>query len=96
MYDIFATMLLGGALLLAFWTDLRLGDGAPARFVAVVAHLVAAALSLVLATKALNVVDGSRPLAFLSVMGLFLPALVYLFVSAIWALKLVHRTTVQQ
>ena len=94
--DIFATMLLAGALVLALWTDVRLGNGAPARFLAVVTHLVAAALAVILSTNALAAVDGSRPLAVVSVLGLFFPALVYLFVSAIWVLKLVHRAAVQQ
>ncbi len=93
---IFTTMLLGGAVVLALWTDLRFGEAGPARVVTVVLHLAAATLAVVLSTEAMAAVDGSRPLAVLSVMVVFLPALVYLFVSALWALKIIQRSIAHQ
>ena len=95
--SIFATLLLGGAVLLAFWADFRLGGG-PARVVAVTCHLAAAALALVLSAEAMRAVDGSgsRPLAVLSVMVVFLPALVYLFTSALWMLRLIQRSVAHE
>lgn len=91
--SVFVMLLLSGAVVLALWSDVRLGGG-PARLVPVVLHLAAAALAVILATEAMGAVDGSRPLAVLSVMVAFLPALVYLFMSVVWILRIIQRSVV--
>jgi hypothetical protein len=89
---VFAAMLLAGAVLLAVWTDLRLGRIAPAAGPAVLLHLGAAALGVMVAPEAMVALEETTWLALVSVLGVFLPALVYLFISCIWAVKLLQRT----
>jgi predicted membrane channel-forming protein YqfA (hemolysin III family) len=97
LYSLFPALLLAGAVALALWTDLRFGDSAPAKAVTLVLHLVAAVLAVVVATKAMESADGAgRTLAVISVIAVFLPSLVYLFVSAIWTLKRIQRAVIDR
>jgi hypothetical protein len=89
---IFSGMLIAAAILLALWTDVRLGRAAPATTPTVLLHLGAATLAVMLAPQLMLVLGESMPLALVSVLGVFLPALAYLFLTAIWALKLIQRS----
>jgi hypothetical protein len=88
----FAEALIAAAIVLAIWTDVRLGRGAPAAVPTVLLHLGAATLAVMLAPQLMLVLGESMPLALVSVFGVFLPALVYLFLTAVWALKLIQRS----
>jgi hypothetical protein len=92
---VFASLLLAGALLIAVWADLRLGGVAPAAGAAVVLHLAAGMLAVVVAPEAMVALGETTWLALVGVLGVFFPALVYLFVSSIWLLKLLQRTIVR-
>lgn len=82
----FAALLLGDAVFLALWTEVR-WRARPVSVIAVALHLAAAGLALVLAAEAMQASDGSRVFAVTSVLAIFLPALVYFFVSTIWAVR---------
>ena len=82
----FAALLLGDAVFLAFWTEVR-WRARPVSVIAVALHLAAAGLAIVLAAEAMQASDGSRVFAVTSVLAIFLPALVYFFVSTIWAVR---------
>jgi hypothetical protein len=89
---VFATLLLAGALLIALWTDVRFTDFTPKSVPSAALHVAAAVLAIALAVEAMSAASGTgRALAVISVMAVFVPSLVYLFVSAIWALKLTQR-----
>jgi len=89
--SLFSGMVITSAIVLALWTDVRLGRAAPANALTVVLHLTAATLAVVLAPRAMLVLGESTPFAVVGVLGVFLPALVYLFLGSIWALKVVQR-----
>jgi hypothetical protein len=59
----------------------------PVSVIAVALHLAAAGLANVLAAEAMQTSDGSRVFAVTSVLAIFLPALLYFFVSTIWAVR---------
>jgi len=89
---LFGALLLSGAVLIAVWTDLRFGRVAPVAGPAVLLHLVAGALAVVVAPEAMVALGETTWLALVGVLGVFLPALVYLFISSIWLLKLLQRS----
>jgi hypothetical protein len=89
---LFAAMLLAGAVLLAVWADLRLARAAPAAGPAVLLHLGAGVLAVAVAPEAMVALGDNTWLALVGVLGVFLPALVYLFLSSIWLLRLLQRT----
>jgi hypothetical protein len=92
---LFAAMLVAAAIVLALWTDARLGRAAPAGAPTIVLHLASAWLAVAISPEVMHALDSSAPLATVGVLGVFLPALVYLFVASIWALKLVRRAVVR-
>ena len=89
--SLFAALLLAGAVALALWGDLRLAGSVPGRTITIGLHLGAATLAVVLAAEAMNAVENPGTLAVVSVLGVFLPALVYLFLSAIWMARAIQR-----
>jgi hypothetical protein len=91
MLALFAALLLAGAVALALWGDLRLGGSVPGRTLTIGLHLGAATLAVVLAAAAMNAVASPGLLAVASVLAVFLPALVYLFLSAIWMARVIQR-----
>jgi hypothetical protein len=89
--SLFAALLLASAVALALWGDLRLRGSVPGRTLAIGLHLGAATLAVVLAAEAMNAVASPGLLAVASVLAVFLPALVYLFLSAIWMARVIQR-----
>jgi hypothetical protein len=76
---VFAT----GAALLALWLDARLPGFAPATMRRVFLHLGAALLTLQLIPGA-----SSTTMAYVTLFGVALPALVYTFLASIWFIRL--------
>ena len=83
-----------GAALIAGWLDVRFPASAPEAKIARLAHLLAA-LALVQSAPALmDLVPRSEShsaAAAAALLGVFLPAMAYLFVNAIWFMKLAQR-----
>jgi hypothetical protein len=82
----FAVALVVGAALLALWLDQRLPRLAPAGLQAIVLHGLVAFAALQLSPANF----GSPATAFLILFGLILPALVYVFLVAVWAIRLMQ------
>lgn len=84
-----------GAAMLALWTDVRWSALAPRRSGVRVVHAVAALVAaqfLVPALMELVIPDGrSVALEMTALFVIFLPSLVYAFLSGIWLLKLLQR-----
>jgi hypothetical protein len=79
-----------GAAVLALWTDARFPGAWPKRWGIVLVHLLASLAALHAAPSLMRFVPGvseSAGPATAALLGLFLPALVYTFVSAIWVIR---------
>jgi len=90
MRDNFALGLLVGGFLLASWVDSRVGDSRPAAPMRRIYHALAGVIVLLLSVGGLNLVHGlgvSEPVLLLAVFGLFLPALVYALLTALWVVR---------
>lgn len=84
----------GGAALVAFWIDARWSSAAPQRLGARVLHVGAAlVVAQYLAPEMMAAIlppGRSIPLELTALFAVFLPSLVYVFLSAIWIFKLLH------
>jgi hypothetical protein len=83
-----------GAGTIALWLDLRfpglVPEGGKRRLVHAIVSLAAAQLIVPTAMKLLFAVDDSTPFVLLGLFALFLPALVYAFLSGIWLMRLLR------
>ena len=77
---------------LAWWVDARfprlVPEGATRRIVHGVAALAAVQLIAPAVMQLLYAIADSRPIVVVSLVAIFLPALVYTFLSGIWLLRL--------
>jgi hypothetical protein len=90
MGDKFTIGLLIGGFLLASWVDSRVGDGRPAATMRRIYHALAGLIVLQLSLVGLSVVHAvgaSEPLVMVAVFALFLPALVYALLTALWVMR---------
>ncbi|HXH89595.1 MAG TPA: hypothetical protein VNI55_13435 [Gaiellaceae bacterium] len=79
----YALILVSGAALLALWLDLRLPTLAPAGLRAIVLHA-----ALALGVVHLIPGDAASPAGvYLALFGIALPALIYVFLVAIWFIR---------
>ncbi len=81
--EIFVLGLVTGAALLALWFDLRLPTLAPAGLRAIVLHALLAFAALKLIPGEAGSVGG----IYVALFGIALPALVYIFLVAIWFIR---------
>lgn len=84
-----------GAALLALWLYARLGQRQPQSLKAIGFHLAAAFVLLGLAPSAIGTVGGdsfSRAETVGALFGVLLPALVYVFLTALWLLGVLQRS----
>lgn len=91
--DILILVVLLGAALLALWTNARFPQALPERRGVLLIHLVASLASLHAAPALMKFVPGvgESPLpATGALLGLFLPALIYALLSAIWVIRAVQ------
>jgi hypothetical protein len=91
--DALLLCVLAGAAVLAFWTNARFPQLLPERRFVLLVHLVAALAALQAAPALMELVPGvgvSPVPATAALLGLFLPALVYTFVAAIWVIRAVQ------
>ena len=87
---VFTTGLTIGCLVLAVWFDLRLGDSRPERYTRRIAHAAVAFLLLEASTGVLYEAKVHGVGAFGITTGLFvlfLPALVYSFLTGLWLMR---------
>lgn len=80
---IFALSLVTGAALLALWFDLRLSKLAPAGLRSIALHALLAFLALQLIPGE----AGSGAGIYVALFGIALPALIYIFLVAIWFIR---------
>lgn len=80
----------GGAL--ALWVDVRLADRGPSSLRSVVIFIASGLLALQFAkSAAAATLSPDRPMISIAVLfGVVLPALVYVFLTTIWLLKLLR------
>ena len=79
-----------GAFLLASWVDARVGDARPESPVRRIGHVLVGLVVLEASVGVLYLVDsaGVPQIAFMAVvLGVFLPALVYSLLTALWLLR---------
>lgn len=82
-----------GAALTALWVDARFPGAVPKRRGVLLVHLVGSLAALQIAPVVMKLVPGvgESPLpATSALLGLFFPALIYAFVSAIWVIRAVQ------
>ena len=83
-----------GASAVALWADARFPGALPRRTALVLVHLVLALVSLRAAPVLMTFVPGAEreaaPATF-ALLGVFFPALVYVFLSAVWAIRTAQR-----
>jgi hypothetical protein len=92
--DALLLVVLVGAALVAFWTDARFPHAMPKRRGVLLIHLVGSLAALQVAPSVMQLVPGvgdSAVPATCALLGLFFPALVYAFLSAIWVIRAVQR-----
>ncbi len=83
----YALILVSGAALLALWLDVRLPTLAPAGLRAIVLHA-----ALALGVVHLIPGDAASPAGvYLALFGIALPALIYVFLVAIWFIRHAQR-----
>lgn len=89
---VFLTTFLCASGLLALWVDARLADRSPSSLRLAVFLTITGVLGLRLAKDvAVAMISPDNPALTMAVLfGLVLPALVYVFLTAIWMLKLVR------
>ncbi|MEJ7569979.1 MAG: hypothetical protein WKF41_17155 [Gaiellaceae bacterium] len=85
--ELFVLALVTGAALLALWFDLRVPTLAPAGLRAIVLHGALAFVGLQLIPGGGSLPGG----AYLLIFGIALPALVYVFLVAIWFIRHAQR-----
>ena len=84
-----------GASLLALWLFVRLGDRRPRSLRSVIVHLVVAALLVAVCPLVMDrfVRAGESPTAAaVGLFGVFLPAMTYVFLAALYLLEQLQRT----
>jgi hypothetical protein len=91
--DVLLLAVLVGAALLAVWINARFPSLLPDRRGVLLVHLVASLAGLQAAPALMKLVPGvgtSTGPATGALLGLFLPALVYAFLSAVWVIRAVQ------
>lgn len=83
---LFVIALAVGAAVLALWVEVRVPRLAPTKFIWVLANLLAAVVGLHLGAAALEKAGGLEP-RFAALFGAVLPALTYVFLSALWLMR---------
>ncbi len=92
--DALVVAVIVGASLVALWVDARFPGAVPKRYAILLLHFIAALAALQVAPPLMRFVPGvsdSAAPATVALMGLFFPALVYVFLSAIWVIRTVQR-----
>jgi hypothetical protein len=85
----FVTLVFVAAAVLALWLDVRLGGMEPSSMTRIILHALIAMLALDVAKNVVVAADGPT-LTMLVLFGVFLPALVYVFLASLWVLKMVR------
>jgi hypothetical protein len=87
-----AVSLFLGAAALALWSDVRLGERGPTSFLHILIHALAAFMVLRFARGAvvLAAESGETSRVMFALLGVLLPALVYVFLASLWVLKTVR------
>ena len=91
--DVLLLAVLLGAALLALWINARFPNLLPDRRGVLLVHLVASLAGLQVAPVLMKLVPGvgsSAAPATGALLGFFLPALVYAFLSAVWVIRTVQ------
>lgn len=88
----FLVTLFAGAAVLAIWLDVRFGERAPKELSRIVLHVIIALIALRVARVGLKslVEPGEAVQTMLLLFGLLLPALIYVFLSSLWVLRMVR------
>jgi hypothetical protein len=77
-----------GAALLALWTDERFPRLAPASLSRRIVHMgVSIAAAQFVAPTAMRLLGSSTPMLLAGLVAVFLPALVYAFLTSVWVLR---------
>ena len=94
--NVFMAALVGAALLLAFWCDLRFGGLRPSGPSRRIVHAAVAYVVLQVAVAVVGKVDHGgelSPAMLVAVLAVFLPALVYSFLTGMWLLRTLAEAT---
>lgn len=86
-------LVVGGAVL-ALWFYVRLGEHRPTSLLRIGIHAVVAMIALTLTPRGIDVIKGdseSPNLAAASLFGIFLPAMTYVFLSALFVIERLQR-----
>jgi ABC-type Fe3+-hydroxamate transport system substrate-binding protein len=85
----FLLLLFGSAAALAVWVDIRLSGREPSSLSRVILHAFGAMLCLEVAKRVVVGVNGAN-LTLIVLLAVVLPALVYVFLTSLWVLKIVR------
>ena len=86
----FTLALVAGGFLLASWVDAKVGDSRPESPIRRMVHVLVGLAVLEASVGALYLVEGAgapEALFMVAVLGLFLPALVYVLLAGLWLLR---------
>ncbi len=86
----FTLALVGGAALMASWVDVKVGDSRPESPMRRMGHVLVGLAVMEASVGALYLVDAAgapEALFMVAVLGLFLPALIYVLLAGLWLLR---------
>ena len=85
----FVSLVFVAAAALAIWVDVRLGGRGPSALSHIILNALGAMLVLEVAKRVVVAADGPT-VTMLVLLGIFLPALIYVFLASLWVLKMVR------
>ena len=85
----FVTLLFLAGAALAIWLDVRLGGRGPSSLSQILLHAIGAVLFLRAARHVVEATD-ARASTMIVLFAVLLPALVYVFLTSLWVLKMVR------
>ncbi len=92
-HDALVLVVVAGAAVVALWGHVRFPGALPARRGVLLAHLIASLVALQVAPAAMVLIPGASESALpatVALLGVFFPALVYVFLTAIWIIRTVQ------
>jgi hypothetical protein len=86
---VFVLLLFVAAAALALWVEVRLGEKGPTDLSRILLHVIGAVVVLRMARHVVGEADGQTPVVVVLI-AILLPALVYVFLTSLWMLKMLR------